>query len=180
MTTQHQSTWLPSLKWLMLHLLRYIPSRRIRLFLLRKMGAKIAQNVSMFGDVNVRCPSKLVIEKGCSIGPGVLLDARAGLTIRSNATIAYQAIIWTVDHDVNSRDFHTDGKPVEICEYAWVCSRSIILPGVKIGRGAVVASGAVVTHDVAPFTIVGGVPAQIIGKRNEDLDYSSYFPLHIV
>ena len=144
------------------------------------MGAKISEKVSMFRDVSIRQPSGLIIGDGSSIGPGVMLDARAGLHIGRNVTIAYQAVIWTVDHDVNSRDFRTDGKSVEICDHAWVCSRSIVLPGVKIGQGAVVASGAVVTHDVEPYTIVGGVPAKVIGKRTEDLDYSSYFPLHIV
>ena len=57
------------------------------------------------------------------------------------------------------------GALTEIGEYAWICSRSIILPGVKVGEGAVVASGAVVTKDVPPYTIVGGVPAKVIGKR---------------
>lgn len=70
-----------------------------------------------------------------------------------------------MNHDYNDENFCGKGAPTEIGEYAWICSRSIILPGVKIGKGAIVASGAIVTKDVPPFTIVGGVPAQIIGKR---------------
>lgn len=62
------------------------------------------------------------------------------------------------------------GAPTEIGEYAWVCSRSIILPGIKIGRGAIIASGAIVTKDVPDYAIVGGVPAKILGHR-EKKDY---------
>lgn len=64
------------------------------------------------------------------------------------------------------------GGEVEIGPYAWICSRSIILPGIKIGEGAVVASGAVVTKDVPPYAVVGGVPARVIGQRErKDYDY---------
>ena len=140
------------------------------------MGGVIAKNVSMFANVHIRNPKGLVIESGCSIGPKVMLDARSGLTIRKNATIAYDAIIWTLHHDMNSEDFHVIGGPVEIGEYAWICSRSIILPGVKIGKGAVVASGAVVTKDVEPYAVVAGLPAKKIGERKQ-LDYK-YVPFH--
>ena len=60
----------------------------------------------------------------------------------------------------------------------WVCSHAIILPGVKIGDGAIIASGAVVTSDVEPYTVVGGVPAKKIGIRErKEFDYipSSYW-----
>lgn len=56
---------------------------------------------------------------------------------------------------------------VAIGDYAWICCRSIILPGITIGEGAVVASGAIVTKDVPPYTIVGGTPAKIIGYREK-------------
>ena len=104
------------------------------------------------------------------IGPKCLIDARCGLTIRKNAVIAYEAIIWTLNHDYNDIMFCGKGAPTEIGEYSWVCSRSIILPGIKVGRGAVIASGAIVTKDVPPFAIVAGVPAKIIGYR-EEKDY---------
>jgi len=72
------------------------------------------------------------------------------------------------------------GAPVEIGDYAWVCSRSIILPGVKVGEGAVVACGAVVTKDVEPYTVVGGIPAKKIADRNKNLEYVPYYKLHVV
>ena len=113
-----------------------------------------------------------MIHRGVSIGPGVLLDARKGLEIGENTVIAYQAIIWTLNHDYNDIHFGSKGAKVKIGSYAWICSRSIILPGVTIGEGAVVASGAVVTKDVPPYKIVGGVPAKVIGERDKKLyDY---------
>ncbi len=135
----------------------------------------------MFASVDIRNPKGLIIEEGCSIGPKVLLDARRGIHLHKNVTVAYDAIIWTLQHDMNSIDFNTVGGPVEVGEYAWICSRSIILPGVKIGRGAVIASGAVVTKDVDDYTIVGGIPAKKIGERGiKDFNYQPFFNIHIV
>jgi acetyltransferase-like isoleucine patch superfamily enzyme len=79
--------------------------------------------------------------------------------------------IWTLEHDPQSPDFATVGGPVTIEDYAWVGCRVVILPGVCIGKGAVVAAGAVVTKDVPPYAIVGGVPARTIGERAPDLRY---------
>jgi len=142
-----------------------ILSHTIRLFLLRKLGAKIANNVKMYRGFSIRNPKGLIIEDGVSIGPKVLLDARMGLTICKGAVIAYDAIIWTMNHDYNDISFSPKGAPVSIGKNAWICSRSIILPGVKIGEGAVVASGAIVNKDVEAYTIVGGIPAKVIGNR---------------
>ena len=61
---------------------------------------------------------------------------------------------------------------VKIEDYAWICSRAIILPNVTIGKGAVVASGAVVTKNVDAYTVVGGIPAKKIADRNTDLEYT--------
>lgn len=174
-------SWLNTWAFLKMIIIRKIPSKYLRNRLLRMCGCKIAKSVSMFSTVDIRNPKGLVIEEGCSIGPHVLLDARRGLHIHRNVTIAYDAIIWSLHHEMNSVDFHTIGGCVEIGEYAWICSRSIILPGVKIGKGAVVASGAVVTKDVEPYAIMGGVPAKKIGERQHlDFIYEPYNYLHIV
>ena len=147
---------------------RIIPnffSQNLRNWGMRLLGVKMSKNVKLYAGFSVRSPKNLVLEDGVNIGPKVLLDARCGLTIRQNAVIAYDAIIWTLNHDYNDENFCGKGAPVEIGRYAWVCSRSIILPGVNVGEGAIVASGAIVTKDVAPYTIVAGIPAKVIGKR---------------
>lgn len=177
---QYVRVWLNSREWLFIALLKRIPSRRIRIALLRCKGANIANDVAMFASIEIRNPEGLVIGNGCSIGPKVLLDARKGLKIGNSVTIAYDAIIWTLHHDMNASDFRTIGANTTIDDYAWICSRSIILPGVHIGEGAVVASGAVVTKDVPPYTVVGGIPAKKIGERNQNLNYSAYGKIHMV
>lgn len=134
----------------------------------------------MFRTVKIRNPKGLTIGENSSIGPNVLLDARSGLKIGKCVTIAYDAIIWTLHHDMNSTTFEGKGGKVTIDDYAWLCSRCIILPGVTIGKGAVVASGAVVTKDVEPYTVVGGTPAKVVGQRAiKDYTYKPNFDIHI-
>ncbi len=173
-------SWLNSREWLFIVILKHIPSRNLRLALLRHKGANIDKEVSMFASIEIRNPRGLTIGKGCSIGPKVLLDARKGLTIGKSVVIAYDAIIWTLHHDMNAVDFHTTGAHTIIEDYVWICSRAILTPGVHIGKGAVIASGAVVTHDIPPYEVWGGVPAKKIGERSKELEYNAYFPIHIV
>lgn len=149
-----------------------IPSRHIKNSALRLLGVNMSRNVKFYNGFSIRDPKKLTIEDGVSIGPKVLLDARCGLTIRRNAVIAYDAVIWTLNHDYNDVHFCGKGAPVEIGAFSWICSRSMILPGVRIGEGAIVASGAIVTKDVEPYAIVAGIPARTIGHREKkDYDY---------
>ena len=144
---------------------------------------RIQGNAIFYEGFHIRTPQKIEIGDGGSVGPRVLLDGRCGLTIGKSVTIGYDAIIWTLNHDYNEIHFSVKGAPVEIGDFAWICSRSIILPGIKIGEGAVVASNAVVTRDVEPYTVVAGIPARSIGKR-ERKNYSygynpSKFSVHI-
>ena len=79
--------------------------------------------------------------------------------------IASEVMIYTSEHDINDVHFKAHVSPVVINDYVFIGPRAIILPGVTIGRGAIVGAGAVVTKDVADFAIVGGVPAKQIGER---------------
>jgi len=106
-----------------------------------------------------------VIGEGTIIGDHVFLDGRDRLVIGNNVDIASDVMIWNAEHDVRSEDFHAVAGDVEVGDYVFIGPRVIVLPGVKIGRGAVIAAGAVVTKDVPEMTIVGGVPAKEIGKR---------------
>ena len=161
-----------------------IPSKTLRNRLIRCFGVQASNNVLFWPGFSVRNPKGLIIEDGVSIGPKCLLDARKGLTIHRNAVIAYEAIIWSLNHDYNDKFFCGKGAHTEIGAFAWICSRAIILPGVNVGEGAIVASGAIVTKDVPPYSIVAGVPAKLIGKRekksyeygyNVSDDYTHFF-----
>lgn len=149
----------------------WLPFHTLRIFLLRMLKAKISWNVGLYRGFEVRGPRKLSIGAGTIVGHNALLDARMGLTIGNNVNISNEVMIWSLHHDYNSPDFAETGQPVIIEDYVWLCSRAIILPGVTIGKGAVVAAGAVVTRNVQPYTVVGGVPAKPIAKRNENLTY---------
>lgn len=102
----------------------------------------------------------------------VLLDGRRGLTIGDNVNVSEGVLVFSLHHDISSPDFAASGGPVIISDHVFIGARAIILPGVQIGRGAVVAAGAVVTRDVAPLSIVGGVPAREIGIRPDVLSYT--------
>ena len=102
---------------------------------------------------------------------GGLFEIRTG----SDVSIGPEAAILTLGHDPQSPDFADAGGDVVIGDRVWIAYRAIILPGVKIGDGAVIAAGAVVTRDVEPFTIVAGSPAKKIGERTRDLRYQLRF-----
>ena len=129
--------------------------------------------------LEIRKGKNISIGNNCVINKKVLLDGRGGkLIVGNNVDIAQETNIWTLEHDVHDDNHGDSGADVIIEDYVWIASRVTILPGVRIGRGAVVASCAVVNKDVPPMAIVGGVPAKIIGERKSGLKYNlNYRPL---
>ena len=137
-----------------------------RRMLLRMFGAKIGPRVILRSSARVWQPWKLTIGENSWIDGEVQLYSVDQISIGANAVVSEGAYICTASHDITSPTFQLKTAPIEIGDMAWVCSRAIVLPGVKIGEGAVVAAGAVVTTDVAPWTVVGGTPAKEIGRRD--------------
>ena len=105
------------------------------------------------------------------INPKCVLDNRGGIIIGDSVSIGHYSKIYTTGHDVDCSYFTGLRKPVVIDDHVVLFSSCIIQPGVTLGKGAVVFPGAVVTKDVPPFSLVGGNPANVIGKRNENLNY---------
>ena len=133
---------------------------------------KVGKNVWFARHIDIRSPYRISIGDHTHINKGVLLDGRGGsLTIGDNVDIAQEVNIWTMQHDYNDPKYKSIGKPVCIEDYVWIASRATILPGVTIGRGAVVASCAVVTKNVPPLSVVAGVPAKVIGHRDDNMQY---------
>jgi acetyltransferase-like isoleucine patch superfamily enzyme len=154
-----------------------LPFHRLRNAFYRRVTRMQLASTS---SIHMGC--KLTTLGGVSIGPGstvdhgVKLDGRGGLIIGTGVSIAPEACLLSADHDPHSADFKGRTAPVSIGDHAWLGTRSMILPGVTVGTGAVVAAGAVVTRDVPPYAIVGGVPAKIIGQRSQELNYElNYF-----
>ncbi|MET1016051.1 acyltransferase [Leifsonia flava] len=148
-----------------------IPIHAVRVVVLRWWGARIHDTATISHGFEVRRATGLSIGPRSSIGNGAILDARGGLTLGSDVNLSTNVHIWTGQHDWRSPDFAYESAPVSIGDRAWISARATILPGTTIGEGAVVAAGAVVSGDVAPFTLVGGVPAKKLGDRPTDLTY---------
>lgn len=117
----------------------------------------------------------ITIGENTTINRGCRLDGRGGLTIGNNVSISAETCILTAEHDIQSSDFKGREEPVRIEDYVFAGTRAMILPGVSLYKGAVVAAGAVVSKDVEAYTVVGGIPARFIGKRNSNLDYDCSF-----
>lgn len=156
----------------LLWFLGYIPFHSIRRFVFQLAGVKIGRQSTIHIGARFYQPKNVQIGEGTIIGDHAILDGRAKLIIGNHVAMASRVMIFNSQHDVEAEDFKTVVKPVEINDYVFVGPRAIVLPGVKIGRGAVVAAGAVVTKDVEPMTVVGGVPAKPIRKRGvKELNY---------
>ena len=157
---------------LLLHLIGNIPFHHGRRFFYRLAGIKIGWGSTIHMGARFYQPKNIIIGQDTIIGENAVLDGREKLIIGNHVAIASEVMIYNSEHAVNDPNFSAVNAPVVIEDYVFIGPRAIILPGVKIGKGAVVAAGAVVTKDVPPFAIVGGVPAKIIGeRRNKNPSY---------
>jgi acetyltransferase-like isoleucine patch superfamily enzyme len=111
---------------------------------------------------------RLVIGDDVFINYGCSIAAMKEVTIGSRIHIGpYVMIIDTDFHDLYDREKRPEPMPIVIEDDVWIGAKASILRGVHIGRGAVVGVGAVVHRDVAPFSVVGGVPAKEIKRLDE-------------
>jgi acetyltransferase-like isoleucine patch superfamily enzyme len=149
------------------------PSHAIRLAFYRNiLGVKIGQGTYILMDAWFDTKGGIEIGAHSVINQKCRLDGRGGITMGSNVSLSAEVTILTADHDIQSPSFAGREKPVVIGDRVFVGTRAMILPGVTLGEGAVVAAGAIVTKDVAPYTIVAGIPAKPIGERSRDLTYT--------
>lgn len=166
--------------YLMNSVFNYIPCWFIRRLFLKFMGVSVGDNTTINMSQYILNPKNLKIGEGTHINRGCLLDARGGCYIGDNVSISYRVSLMTGSHDCNSKVFSGVYLPICIDDYVWIGAGAIVLQGVKIGKGSVVAAGAVVTKDIEPYSIVAGVPAKVIGKRNADLDYKCLWKIPFV
>jgi len=153
-----------------------VPSHHLRLYFYRNfMKFEIGENSRIFLHCNFDSTKNIQIGNNTIINPKCRIDNRGNIRIGSNVGISQEVLILTADHDMNVPEFTGRIRPVIIEDYAWIGSRATILPGTTIGKGAVVAAGAVVTKDVEAFSVVGGIPAKKIGTRPLNINYSLFY-----
>jgi acetyltransferase-like isoleucine patch superfamily enzyme/glycosyltransferase involved in cell wall biosynthesis len=174
-----KSRYLPALGfWLGNHLfMNWMPYTIRHAFLRKYCGVTIGKDSAI-------CSGCFITGYGVHIGDNTVinrftyLDGRVPLYIGNNVNVSHYTLIQTLTHDPQNPDFVCVEGPVRIGDHAWIGSRVLVMPGVTIGEGAVVAAGSVVTKDVAPYAIVAGVPAKFVKQRTRDLRYrTKYFPL---
>lgn len=143
----------------------YIPSHTIRKILYRICGMTIGKKSTFHMGARFFNPKNISVGEGTIIGDHIFIDGRARVSVGNHTDIASQVMIYNSEHDLSDPNFVAIEEEVTIGDYCFIGPRSIIMPGVKIGDGAVVAGGAVVTRDVVANTVVGGVPAKLISER---------------
>jgi maltose O-acetyltransferase len=150
----------------------HIPFHSVRQLFYTLSGLKIGSGSAIHMWADFFQPKNIVIGKDTILGNKIFLDGRAPLIIGDHVDIASEVMIYNSEHDINDDGFKAREEQVKIEDYVFIGPRVIILPGVNIGKGAVVAAGAVITKDVPSFAIVAGVPAKVIGERKlKNLNY---------
>ncbi|MCR5789445.1 MAG: galactoside O-acetyltransferase [Lachnospiraceae bacterium] len=130
-------------------------------------GDHIGEGTYLAAPLNGAAIEKLVIGKNCFINANLLAMARGGITIGDNVQIAANVQLLSNNHDPYDRSVLTC-KPILIKDGAWIGAGASILPGVTIGRHAIVGAASVVTHDVGDYEVAVGNPARVIKKLDPD------------
>lgn len=140
---------------------------------LKSIGVSVGR-LSIVYPLDINGKGKnLTIGEHAFVARGVHMATHNMVVIGSHVVINEGVKILTASHDLQDPIWRMYTKPVTIDDYAWVATNALILPGVKIGRGAVVGAGAVVRADVPDYAVVSGNPAVIQGcKRHPSLSYS--------
>lgn len=142
----------------------------LKVFCLRIVGANVGRRATIYPGVWIFPGKGLTIGDDVDIALGVLITTNGGVEIGSRTLVGYRTQILSANHNVPEgmgRIFgagHTYEK-VSIANDVWIGANCIILPGVSIGEGAIVAAGSIVTKDVLAFSVVAGTPARLIKSR---------------
>lgn len=144
---------------------RLIPWSALRRCLLRLFGARIGQRVVIKPGVEIKYPWLLVVGDDCWIGEECWIDNLTTVTLGSNVCVSQGAYFCTGNHDWGDPRFGLMISPITLLDGAWAGAKSVLLPGVVLGAGAVAAAGSVVTGHIPDYEIYAGNPAAFVKRR---------------
>jgi len=145
----------------------HTPEQMIDLFS-ELFGKKVDESFRVFPPFYTDCGKNITVGKNVFINSGCCFQDQGGIEIGDNVLIGHNAVLATANHALEpSQNRKLNYAPIKICNNVWLGANVTILQGVTVGEWSVVAAGAVVTKDVEPYSIVGGIPAKFIKKVAE-------------
>lgn len=159
-------SWLTNILWVVVDLLPQI----LRLAIFKLMLKKFGKASTIDYGTYIRYPSQVRIGEHTMINRGCRMLASfhhkdVEIVIGNHVAVAPEACFLAAGHDYRQLNLPDTAASIVVGDYVWIGARSVILQGVTIGEGAVVAAGSVVTNDVPAYSVVGGCPARVIKNR---------------
>jgi putative colanic acid biosynthesis acetyltransferase WcaF len=155
--------------WQVAYLLLFRPSPRPchawRAWLLRCFGAKLGRDCHIYPNSRIWAPWNLRCDDGAAIADEAVIYNAAEVHLGVHAIVSQQAYLCTATHDIDDIRFPMITAPISLGQYAWVCARACVLPGVTIRDGAVLGLGAVASGNLDAWQVYGGIPARRIRQR---------------
>ena len=145
-----------------------IPSSGLRVWLLKRFGARIGAGAVIKPGVRVKYPWKLSIGTDCWIGEDCWIDNLAPVSIGSDVCLSQGVYLCTGNHDWSDPAFGLIVKPITIGDGAWIAAKAVVAPGVEIGECAIAAMGSVVNQNIPAREVHAGNPARIVTRRRFD------------
>jgi acetyltransferase-like isoleucine patch superfamily enzyme len=164
-----------TLQYLTNHVISALPSFALRrLWYGRVLGVRMGRGAGIhlgchlwfYGPGQVRRDG-FTLGRHSRVNRDCRLDVRGSLHIGENVSISPEVTVLTASHGVDDPLFGVVLRQVVIEDHVWIGTRAMVMPGVTLGRGSVVAAGAVVTRSVPPLTVVAGVPAKPVAERDD-------------
>lgn len=158
------------LLWRLVWLIAFRPTPRPfhpwRAMLLRLFGAKIGRENFIYSSAQIWAPWLLKTGDVVTIADHTEIYNPGGVVLHHHAIISQGAFLCGATHDYNDPAFPMIWEEIEIAAYGWVCARAVVLPGVKIGEGAVLGAAAVAGRNLLPWGVYAGNPAKLVAQRN--------------
>ena len=156
---------------LLFSLPRYRLLNRLKALFLRARGARVGKRVVFYPGVWISPGSGLELGDDVDLARNVLVTTGGGVSIGDRVLVGYGAQIFSTNHSIpggRAPIFYAGHEPARVLieKDAWLGANCVVVPGVRIGEGTVVAAGSVVTKDLPAWTICAGVPARVVRERD--------------